>query len=158
EARRYSVLPLDDREWERAAERIREGARTRYEYRPGMARIDRLMAPDVTGKSFRIEAELATDGSPLEGVLFAWGSHLGGLVLYAQAGQLLLEYVFSQDESVKLAVDGPLPAGKVGVEAAFDRRADGGLDITLSGTGLRPARGTSPKAWPTHGTTTGLSC
>jgi len=158
EAKRYSVLPLDDREWERAAERIREGARTRYEYRPGMARIDRLMAPDITGKSFRIEAELATDGSPVEGVLFAWGSHFGGIVLYAQQGRLLLEYVFSQDESVKLAVDGPLPAGRVGVEAAFDRRADGGLDIMLSGTGLRPARAVSPKAWPTHGTTTGLSC
>jgi arylsulfatase len=158
EAQKYSVLPLDDREWERAAERIRAGARPRYEYRPHMARIDRLMAPDITGKSFRIEAELIKNDAVLNGVLLAWGSCFGGVVLYAQDDTLVLEYVFSQDERTKLVVEERLPAGKVGVVATFDRNSNGGLDLTLFGTGLRPVRASAPKTWPTHGTTAGISC
>jgi arylsulfatase len=158
EAEKYSVLPLDDREWERAAERIREGARAQYVYRPRMARIDRLMAPDVTGKSFRIDAALKKGQSPLDGVLFAWGSRLGGLVLYARGGKLVLEYVFSQDERVVIDVPETLPAGDVAVVATFDRNSQGGLDVALTGTGLPRASGRSPKAWPTHGMTAGISC
>jgi arylsulfatase len=158
EAEKYSVLPLDDREWERAAERIREGARAQYVYRPRMARIDRLMAPDVTGKSFRIDAALKKGQSPLDGVLFAWGSRLGGLVLYARGGKLVLEYVFSQDERVVIDVPETLPAGDVAVVATFDRNSQGGLDVALTGTGLPSASGRSPKAWPTHGMTAGISC
>ncbi|HMJ31356.1 MAG TPA: arylsulfatase [Xanthobacteraceae bacterium] len=158
EARKYSVLPLDDREWERAAERIREGARKRYDYLPHMARIDRLMAPDITGRSFGIEAVLVKGNAPLEGVMLAWGSGFGGLVLYAQAGELVLEYVFSQDERVRLAVPERLPAGLARVLARFDRASDGSLALSLTGSGLPTATARSPKAWPTHGMTTGLSC
>jgi Sulfatase len=158
EARKYSVLPLDDREWERAAERIREGARKRYDYLPHMARIDRLMAPDITGRSFGIEAVLVKGNAPLEGVMLAWGSGFGGLVLYAQAGELVLEYVFSQDERVRLAVPERLPAGLGRVLARFDRASDGSLALSLTGSGLPTATARSPKAWPTHGMTTGLSC
>ncbi|MCD0502537.1 arylsulfatase [Bordetella petrii] len=158
EAERYGVLPLDDREWERAAERIREGSRAQYVYRPHMARIDRLMAPDVTGKSFRIEASLNRSGAPVQGVMLAWGSRLGGLVLYARAGKLVLEYVYSQDERVVIEVDDALPTGKASVVASFDRNEDGSIDLSLEGTGLARARGRSAKSWPTHGMTAGLSC
>jgi len=158
EAERYSVLPLDDREWERAAERIREGSRAQYVYRPNMARIDRLMAPDITGKSFGIEAVLNKADTPMEGVMLAWGSRLGGLVLYARAGKLVVEYVFSQDERVVVQVDDTLPVGECRVAAAFERGADGGIEVSLQGTGLAQARGRSAKSWPTHGMTAGLSC
>jgi arylsulfatase len=158
EAEKYSVLPLDDREWERAAERIREGSRAEYVYRPNMARIDRLMAPDVTGKDFRIDAELVKADTPLDGVLFAWGSRLGGLVLYAGQGRFTLEYVFSQDERTVISVDDTLKTGRVVVSAIFKHNGGGGLDVGLSGTGLEKANGQSAKAWPTHGMTAGISC
>lgn len=158
EAEKYSVLPLDDREWERAAERIREGSRQQYVYRPNMARIDRLMAPDITKKGFRIEAELIKSEAPITGVMLAWGSRLGGLVLYAQEGRIVLEYVFSQDERVVLSVTDTSPCGKVAIIAAFHYNADGSLALSLQGTGLQPAHGRSAKSWPTHGMTAGLSC
>lgn len=158
EAEKYSVLPLDDREWERAAERIREGSRAEYVYRPNMARIDRLMAPDVTGKDFRIDAELTKADAPLDGVLFAWGSRLGGLVIYARQGRLTLEYVFSQDERTVISVDDTLKPGRAIVSATFKRNGQGGLDVGLTGTGLEKASGQSAKAWPTHGMTAGISC
>jgi arylsulfatase len=158
EAQKYSVLPLDDREWERAAERIREGSRQQYEYLPLMARVDRLMAPDITGRSFRIEAELTRSQKSADGVMFAWGSRLGGVVLYAQAGSLVLEYVYSQDVRVRLQGPDSLPVGKASVVAGFDRTADGGLELSLGGTGLQTAKGRAAKAWPTHGMTAGISC
>jgi arylsulfatase A-like enzyme len=52
EARRYEVLPLDDRDWERAAERLRMSTRTRFEYQADMARIDRLCAPDISDRGY----------------------------------------------------------------------------------------------------------
>lgn len=158
EAERYSVLPLDDREWERAAERIRTGARTRYAFRPGMARVDRLMAPDITGRSFRIEADLIHRELPPEGVLFAWGSQFGGLVLYALQGEFVFEYVFSQDERMRVAIANQLPAGPARLVVTLTRRSDGGFDVQFDGAASGAANGHSPKAWPTHGTTTGLSC
>src|SRR5690606_30905908 len=51
EASRYQVLPLDDREWERAADRMRRLSKSRHVFYPGMSRVDRLAAPDVTGRS-----------------------------------------------------------------------------------------------------------
>lgn len=158
EAEKYSVLPLDDREWERAAERIRDQARDRYDYFPDMARIDRLMAPDVTGRSFAIEATFEKTAPTMTGVILAWGSGFGGLVLYAQDGEFVVEYVFSQDERERIAIKDTSGAGKGRILACFDRNAERGLDLTLSGDGLGTAKGTSPKAWPTHGMTAGLSC
>jgi arylsulfatase len=158
QARRYGVLPLDDREWERAAERIRKGSRQRYDYLPDMARIDRLMAPDITRRSFSIEADIDKAAQQLEGVMLAWGSGFGGLVLYALHGELVLEYVFSQDSRIRLAVPDTLAQGAVKVLARFERDGASGLNINLSGTGLPAVAGHSAKAWPTHGMTTGLSC
>jgi arylsulfatase len=45
EARTYGVLPLDDRDWERGAIRLRMNRRTRYEYFGDMSRVDRLASP-----------------------------------------------------------------------------------------------------------------
>lgn len=158
EAHKYSVLPLDDREWERAAERIRKESRQQYDYLPQMARVDRLMAPDITGRSFRIEAELVRPQESEDGVMLAWGSRLGGLVLYIQSGMVVLEYVYSQDLRVRLEVADRLPPGRAAVIASFDRTSDGGLDLTLGGTGLQAVKNHVSKAWPTHGMTAGISC
>ncbi|MGE3909613.1 MAG: arylsulfatase, partial [Chloroflexota bacterium] len=48
EAGRYGALPLDDREYERVAESVAARARTRTVFYPGMARVDRFSAPDIT--------------------------------------------------------------------------------------------------------------
>ena len=57
EAGKYGVLPLDDRDWERAAARLRMNATTRYEFFGDMARIDRLAAPDISDRAYSITAE-----------------------------------------------------------------------------------------------------
>lgn len=79
EAERYGVLPLDDREWERAAAFMKMNPRTRYVFLQDMARIDRLMAPDITGRNFAITVEFEAASRRDEGALLAWGSRFGGL-------------------------------------------------------------------------------
>ena len=117
-----------------------------------------MMAPDITGKSFFIEAEVIKKDAALSGVLFAWGSWFGGLVLYIQGGSIVLEYAYSHDEHVKVIVDEQLPVGRSKIAASFDRDSSGGLNLTLSGSGLRSAHGHTSKAWPNQGPTAGISC
>jgi len=101
EATRYSVLPLDDREWERAAERMRKASRTRYEFLPQMARIDRLMAPDVTQRSFRIEAETRAAAGACRGRDSRLGAAVWEVWSSTSGGKVHLEYVYSQDSRVE---------------------------------------------------------
>ena len=157
EAKANQVLPLDDREWDRAADRIREHSRAVHVFYPGMSRVDRLMGPDVTGRSFSIKAEILKTGL-LHGVLLAWGSRFGGLSFFLQNGEIVLQYVFSQDESYELRISETLKLGVVVMVANFTRNSDQSLDLTLTGSGLKSATLRIAKTWPTHGMTAGLSC
>ena len=157
EAKANQVLPLDDREWDRAADRIREHSRAVHVFYPGMSRVDRLMGPDVTGRSFSIKAEILKTG-PLHGVLLAWGSRFGGLSFFLQNGEIVLQYVFSQDESYELRIAETLKLGVAVMVANFTRNSDQSLDLTLTGSGLKSATLRIAKTWPTHGMTAGLSC
>ena len=157
EAKANQVLPLDDREWDRAAERIREHSRAVHVFYPGMSRVDRLMGPDVTGRSFSIKAEILKTG-PLNGVLLAWGSRFGGLSFFLQKGEIVLQYVFSQDESSELRIVETFKLGVVVAIANFSRNSDQSLDLTLTGSGLKSETLRIAKTWPTHGMTAGLSC
>lgn len=157
EARAHQVLPLDDREWDRAADRIRRHSRALHVFYPGMSRVDRLMGPDVTGRSFSIKAELLKT-EQLKGVILAWGSRFGGLSFFVQDGEIVLQYVFSQDESHELRIPETIAPGPSVVLANFARNADQSVDLTLTGTGLKPAVLRIPRTWPTHGVTAGLSC
>lgn len=157
EARAHMVLPLDDREWDRAADRIRLHSRALHVFYPGMSRVDRLMGPDVTGRSYSIKAEIFK-AEALHGVLLAWGSRFGGLSFFIQNGEIVLQYVFSQDELCELRIAETLKPGPSVVIANFVRNADQSVDLTLTGTGLQPATLRIAKTWPTHGMTAGLSC
>jgi hypothetical protein len=59
EAGKYDVPPLDDRDWERAAERLKMNPTTRYEYLADMARTDAksLTCADSTGTCTLVRIE-----------------------------------------------------------------------------------------------------
>src|SRR5499433_41868 len=82
EAGANRVLPLDDREYERVAESMRARARSRYVFYPGMARIERLNAPEITDRSWRLAADVEIPAVGAEGVVLASGTRLAGYVLY----------------------------------------------------------------------------
>jgi arylsulfatase A-like enzyme len=158
EAGAHQVLPLDDREYERVAESVRARARTRYVYYPGMARIDRLSAPDVTDRSWRVTAEVEIPDGGAEGVLLASGTRFAGYVLYVQDGRLVYEYAYSERVRHTVRSEAPVPAG---------RRA---LGYEFAKTGPRRGRGTLlvdgrpvgtlelPRTWPVHAVSGGVLC
>ena len=158
EAEKFNVLPLDDRDWERAAERLKMGTTSRFEYRADMARIDRLFAPDITGRSYTVTAEFEQDEGGAEGVLLAWGSLFGGFVLYMKSGLLCYEYVYSESVKHRLAAAAPKGRGRVTAVMRFQRTspAAGRASLRINGTAAGEVE--VPRTWPTHGTTAGLNC
>ena len=158
EAGKYNVLPLDDRDWERAAERLRMNQQTRYEFVADMARIDRLSAPDISDRSYVVAAEFEQTTPNASGVLLAWGSRFAGFVLYIKDCELCYEYVYSESLAHKLRAPFRRQAGKARVELRFDHAADRSARASLWIDGQSAGAVAIPRTWPTHGTTAGLNC
>lgn len=124
EAGKYDVLPLDDRDRERAASSLKAAARKHYRYYPGMDRIDRMNAPNVSNCSHRIEAEFETDSAAASGVILSAGNRFGGYVLYCDEGHLVYAYTFGVRDSAKVRSRDKLPKGKVRVAYDFKKTAE----------------------------------
>jgi len=158
EAGANQVLPLDDREYERVAESLRARARSRYVFYPGMARIERLNAPEITDRSWSLAADVEIPAAGAEGVVLASGTRLAGYVLYLQRDHCVWEYVYSQNVRHLIRSVTTLPAGRVELRYEFTRagprRGHGALFVD----GKRVGTAEIPKTWPVHGTTGGLYC
>ncbi|MGE3912180.1 MAG: sulfatase-like hydrolase/transferase, partial [Chloroflexota bacterium] len=92
EAGAHNVLPMDDRLGERTLTSGPPNPRRTYTFRPGMARIERWNTPNVTNRSFTIEADAEIPPGGAEGVLLAVGNRFGGYSLYLKDGRLVFEY------------------------------------------------------------------
>ena len=158
EAAANQVLPLDDREYERAAESMRARARSRYVFYPGMARIERLNAPEITDRSWSLAADVEIPAAGAEGVVLASGTRLAGYILYLQRDDCVWEYVYSQNVRHVIRSATTLPVGRVELRYVFTRtgphRGHGALFVD----GKRVGTAEIPKTWPVHGTTGGLYC
>jgi arylsulfatase A-like enzyme len=159
QAGKYEVLPLDDRDWERAAERLKMNTVFRYEFFGDMSRIERLSAPDITDRSYTITAEFgAAPASETQGIILAWGSLFGGFVLYIKDRQVCYEYVYS--EAVKYTLRAPLSltSDKASIQLKFARTGKNAGRASLMVDNVEHDAADIPRTWPTHGTTAGLNC
>ena len=158
EAATTNILPLDDREYERAAANVAARARRTYTYYPGMARIDRLNAPDITDRSHRITAQVDIPAGGAEGVLLTSGNRFAGYVLYVKDGHLIYEYAYS--ETVRHTARSAIPVPKGRRTLGFDfvktgpRRGKGTLLIDGQPVGSLDL----PKTWPVIATAGGVHC
>ena len=155
EAEKYGVLPLDDRDLERGQAGLKARSLSRYEYLPGMARIDRMNAPDITDRSWRALIDVEGD-EDTEGVILAWGSRFGGLVTYVQNGLLTFEYVYAEFASQVLRA--LMPVGRARIALEFGRAAERQGRASLAIDGREVASVDIAKTWTTYGTTAGLTC
>jgi arylsulfatase A-like enzyme len=159
EAERNGVLPLDDRDWERAAARLRMNPTTRYEYLAGMARVDRLSAPDISDRGYTITAEFEPNPSGTEGIVLAWGSRFAGFVIYLKNSRVWYEYVYS--EAVRHTVSAaftPRRGHTAKIQVKFERTGKNSGRVQLLTGNAETASADIPRTWPTHGTTAGLNC
>ena len=157
EAGRNGVLPLDDRDWERAAERLKMNPTTRYEYMADMARIDRLSAPDITDRGYIVSASFEADADA-HGVILAWGSLFGGFVIYLNDAQVCYEYVFSESVKHTITAEFPHRPGKRTVQLKLECTGPQERRASLFIDGAAAGEVAIPRTWPTHGTTAGLTC
>ncbi|MCC7371004.1 MAG: arylsulfatase [Chloroflexi bacterium] len=165
EAGAYGALPLDDREYERLAESVAARARQTTVFYPGMARVDRFSAPDITDRSHTIAAEvtipaggMTASGAAVEGVLLASGARFGGYVLYVQGGHLVYEYAFSERERFAVRAEIPVPTGDVTLSYVFRRTGRRQGVGTLLVNGQPCGSVTLPKTWPVVAVTAGVLC
>jgi arylsulfatase len=159
EARAYDVLPLDDREFAaRAGVSVAAQARKTYVYYPGMARVDRLSAPEITNRSYTITAHIEVPPSGAEGVLLASGGRFGGYVLYVQGGRLVYEYLYADETRYVLASDRALPVGRSTLRFEFTKTGDYQGTGTLRINGEPAGSVHLPRTWPVSGTSGGLYC
>jgi arylsulfatase A-like enzyme len=156
QANTYGVLPLDDREAERARDFLATTTRTRYEFQPGMARIDRFMVPEISDRSYCITVKLKDLQPTTEGVIFSWGSRFAGFALYAKDKKLVYEYVYT--ESVSYRMETAIPLGNASVSIRFERTGTNAGRVALFVEENEVAHLDLPKTWWTYSTTAGLTC
>ena len=158
EAALYQVLPLDDRDRERTAASLRATSRKLYVYQDRMARVDRLSAPNVSNRSYRIKAEFVLHEGAANGVLFAAGGRFGGYVLFMKNGHLIHEY--NCGDARRLVLESPLALTPGAHQVCFDFRKSGKLCGTgeLIVDGLVVDTLQMSQMWPLLPNATGVHC
>ena len=156
EAESFGVLPLDDRDSERALDWFRMSAPSRYEYLPGMARADRLMVPAINGRDYLIEADIDFGEGQAEGAILAFGNRFGGITLYCSDGKLRFDYLYSEARTYGIACDQPRGAARLAVR--FTRAGERGGRFALELGGKVVDTMDIPRLWTTYGITAGLTC
>jgi len=148
EARKYNVLPLDDRRVERldaeTAGRptlIKGGSQLLFS---GMGRLSESSLVNIKNKSHAVTAEIVVPEGGASGVLVAQGGAFGGWSLYLHDGRPTYCYSFFGVQRFKVAADGQVPEGKHQVRMEFTYDGGGlakGGGVTLYVDGQSVAEG-----------------
>ena len=138
EARRYNVLPLDDRRVERLDPAIagrpvlvRGDAQVLF---GGMGRLSEATLLNLKNRSHSVTAEVVVPDRGAEGVVIAQGGAFGGWALYVLDGRPVYCYNLLGLRRDKVVGDTALPAGthQLRMEFAYDGGGLGkGADVTL---------------------------
>jgi arylsulfatase len=159
EARKYDVLPLDNRSLARFLESrpSATGGRTKFEYTGELSNVPKGGAPFVLDRSFKITAEVeilaSRDASArsAEGMLVTEGGRFGGYGFYVLKGKPVFVYNFVNVERYRWEGKDALAPGKHTL--VFDFNYDGigfglGGEGTLSVDGKEVAKKKIAKTLP----------
>jgi arylsulfatase len=123
EAKKYNVLPLDDRRAERfnadlagRPQLVRGNSQLLF---GGMGRLSENSVVVTKNKSFAITAEIDLAESPANGVIISQGGAFGGFSLYVADGKPAYCYNLFGLDVVKVYGDAPIPAGEHQVRMEF---------------------------------------
>jgi arylsulfatase len=138
EAVKYNVLPLDDRQIERA-DPATAGRPTLVKgnsqlFFAGMGRLSENCVVNIKNKSFSVTADLEVPSEGAEGVIIAQGGRFGGWGVYTHEGKAKFVYNVLGIRSFVTEAEQPIPAGKhqVRMEFAYDGGGLGkGGNVTL---------------------------
>jgi arylsulfatase len=138
EARKYNVLPLDDRRIERFSPNlagrpvlVRGNSQLLF---GGMGRLTEASLLDIKNKSHAVTAEVVVPESGADGVIIAQGGAFAGWSLYAKDGRLRYCYNLLGLQRFTIGSDVAMPTGTCQVRMEFDYDGGGlgkGGTITL---------------------------
>ena len=138
EARKYNVLPLDDRRFERfnpdlagRPQLVRGNSQLLF---GRMGRLSESSIVALKNKSHSITAQVDVPAGGANGVIIAQGGAFGGFALYAKDGKPAYCYNLFGIQRFKVYGSDPIPAGErqVRMEFAYDGGGLGkGGDITI---------------------------
>jgi arylsulfatase A-like enzyme len=155
EARRYGVLPLDDRRIERFDSDL-AGRPTLVHGNSqllfgGMGRLGENVVINVKNKSHAVTAQLTIPDGGAEGVIVAQGGAYAGWSLHLKDGRPTYSYNLFGLQHFDIAADTAVPPGphQVRAEFAYDGGGLGkGADIALYLDGTRIGEGRLPATVP----------
>ena len=141
DARRFNVLPLDDRVIERSQEPRPRLVRPRDMYRfTSPIRLVRSVSPSVMNRDHHIRAVVEIPEDGCEGALVSNGGLQGGYALVVHDGHLVYVSNFlGRDHTVVRGPD-PLPTGRVEVAMEWVTTAPFAGDVTLFVEGVPVCR------------------
>jgi arylsulfatase len=116
EAKKYDVLPLDDRMAQRldARNRLAGEPRTSWTYFGNNVRLPDAVGPLVYPNSHTVTAELVIPDTGAEGVITCCGGASVGWALYVHDGTLTYQFNFFDFERGTIRAKDPLPRGGAG--------------------------------------------
>jgi len=127
EAKKYNVLPLDDRFAERGDPSLRPSLiadRTDFTYYPA-TRIPEPSAANTKNTSHTIIATIEVPQGGADGVLVAEGGAAGGYTLYIKDGKPIYEYNYMAHQRYRVAGGEALSPGPATIRVDF--KYDGGV-------------------------------
>jgi arylsulfatase A-like enzyme len=123
EAKKYNVLPLDDRRAERFSadlagrpQLVRGNSQLLF---GGMGRLSESSIVVTKNKSFALTAQIDVVESPANGVIISQGGAFGGFSLYVADGKPAYCYNLFGLDVVKVYGDAPIPPGEHQVRMEF---------------------------------------
>ena len=122
EAKKYNVLPLDDRLAERFDTTLRPNplaGLTKFTYGPGVTGLSESSVLNTHGVPFSITADVEVGQTGADGVLAAIGGIISGWSLYVKDGRPTFYYNTFDVEHAKIQSSEVLSPGKATVRAEF---------------------------------------
>jgi len=141
EARKNDVYPLDRTTRLSAGNRGEPSltaSKSRFDYYPGMPRLQFRARPPLPGKSFRIAAHAIIPESGAEGVIVSYGGRESGFALYAKDNRLIYENHRAHDSYEFIKSRAQLPSGDIvlGFEYKQESTSEGVGWYSITSTGM----------------------
>ena len=157
QAEKYNVLPLDNRPIAALlAPRRVIPDHPRYVYWPGGSIVPESMTANVRNRSHVIVAEVdVPEGEPVEGVLLAMGTALGGWSFHVLDGHLRYAHNYVGKQCAVIESDRRLEPGSHRVAMSFDAPGDFTASVTLSVDGEDVGSGPVERLTPVRHSLTG---
>ena len=154
EAKKYNVLPLDDRLAERFDASLRPNPLAglkRFTYGPGVSGISESAVLNTHGVPFSVTAEVEVGEAGSDGVLAAIGGITSGWSLYVKNGRPTFYYNFFEVDHARIQSSEALPKGTSTVRMEFTPVEPGPgkpADVKLFVNGKETGKGRVAKTVP----------